>query len=651
MLRNRPRRWQGNEAEISIHTWELIVLQILLRPATPPVQKSSDIYFRHLSVKDHGYPLWIPEPNNRLPIQYQRQGIEIGDVGIITPSGSFDFLFNIRLPADNPINPPELPEQFASLHPPLDLIDIRGHLEFKPDSYLASSSIDRSQRDDSETPYVVITFYRNSFSQYHIRGLTFQSSASEGAILAMPNGAYSSDLGNITRFRKYMAANAEHWYRYVNGVRGREALNGEVRLVIGCHKTTTWGMATFADLRERKEFRLRFGPTGESSVGRTYGWDYTGMAEVRAGPDPQEIEALRLADGSEDGVQIYQNQCLFLRTLNVTLRNDIWDKLMAELELDLELEGNHSAEGCNLPPPGSTYSGNSIDSTGKEADLTPRSAPGANTLATTSTTDPPVLITGTPRHSLAHPSKPINEMLLAEKFEARMAITEDWDWMSILKEEDHFLPSSEDLCKRIREHYSITCDQEGVVYLHDMAENPLNNPDAATSIASDSKTWVFSDSPSHGSIALSGTTLESSSGAEDDGDLDGVDEDIRSLGLSRSRGGSVFVDSSPTVRNIAKVDGIAGTDISGIAEPTSIPSPRTTLRQRLVRKSKQQRTDTSETRALTIQQNPSPLRMSFGKLDEIYSTETTERNSEGHDDEAIKMRRRGLGRMLSLIRR
>lgn len=379
--------------------FELIILQSSIRPPTPPIQKSSDIYFRHLSVKDLGYPLWIPEPNNRLPVQYQRQGIEIGDVGIITPSGSFDFLFNIRLPANNSINPSELPDHFSPLHPPLDPIDTRGHLEFKPNSYLASSSVNRSHHGDSETPYVIACIpLLNASQSCGNSGLTFESSASEGAILAMPDGSYSIDLGNVAKFRRYMATNAENWYRYANGVRGREALNGEVRLVIGCHKTTSWGMATFSDLRERKEFRLRFKPTGESSVGRrTYGWDYTGIAEVRAGPDQQETEDLRVGDESDDRHQLYRNQCLFLRTLNVTLRSDIWDKLMAELEIDLDLNTDYPAEGHDTPPAGSSFTSHDTDMTGEADNLTSSGAAGANALATTSAIGPPVVINGIPK--------------------------------------------------------------------------------------------------------------------------------------------------------------------------------------------------------------------------------------------------------------
>ncbi|KAF8967320.1 hypothetical protein BDZ97DRAFT_1656614, partial [Flammula alnicola] len=189
----------------------------------PWQEKSCEIFYRHLSVKRRGSPLWIPEPNKRLPVQYQKRGIVVGDVGIITASGAFDFLFNICLPHDDPINEQEdLPENFSPLDPPLRSRDIREYSEFKADTYLGSASIERSQRD-GDSP-----------------GLTFESSASEGAILAMPLGSNSHDLGNVSRFREYMSANAEHWYVYANKVRGLEAKNGDIRLVIGCDKTSAW---------------------------------------------------------------------------------------------------------------------------------------------------------------------------------------------------------------------------------------------------------------------------------------------------------------------------------------------------------------------------------------------------------------------------
>jgi hypothetical protein len=80
-------------------------------------------------------------------MRYRRKGVNIGDVGIITPSGGFSFLFNICLPPDDPINPPVLPDGFIPIHPPIKPMDIREYSEFNPESYLASEAIEKIQTE------------------------------------------------------------------------------------------------------------------------------------------------------------------------------------------------------------------------------------------------------------------------------------------------------------------------------------------------------------------------------------------------------------------------------------------------------------------------------------------------------------------------
>ena len=152
--------------------------------------------------------------------------------------------------------------------------------------------------------------------------IVFESSASEGAILTMPRGARSEDLGNLATFKKYAAANVANWYRYVNGPRGREAKNGDVRLVVGFDKTTSWGIATFANQTQQNSCRLKFGPS-EGDSASTYTWsENSGVADVRAGPDSDESDELRI-DSDPPDIQ-FENQCLFVRTLNIDLPGDVW---------------------------------------------------------------------------------------------------------------------------------------------------------------------------------------------------------------------------------------------------------------------------------------------------------------------------------------
>jgi hypothetical protein len=75
----------------------------------------SEIYARILLAKKHGYPLWLPEPFSNLPREYRKKGVSVGDLGIITSDGAFDFLFNICLPSHHPINSGRVPSGFLPL--------------------------------------------------------------------------------------------------------------------------------------------------------------------------------------------------------------------------------------------------------------------------------------------------------------------------------------------------------------------------------------------------------------------------------------------------------------------------------------------------------------------------------------------------------
>ena len=111
---------------------------------------SNQIYVEHLLGERRGYPLWIPQANTCLPDAYRSRGVSIGDVGMLTSSGAFDFLFNICVPADDPINLGQefVPDGFEPIKLPRYLI--REYTEeLNRRSYLASSSISAFGTDTS----------------------------------------------------------------------------------------------------------------------------------------------------------------------------------------------------------------------------------------------------------------------------------------------------------------------------------------------------------------------------------------------------------------------------------------------------------------------------------------------------------------------
>ena len=80
---------------------------------------ASSIVYRDLLLhKRHGLPFWTPEPDANLPVAYKNQGISIGDLGLLTDDGGFDYLFNIHATADDPINYLGTPTDFRPLQEP-----------------------------------------------------------------------------------------------------------------------------------------------------------------------------------------------------------------------------------------------------------------------------------------------------------------------------------------------------------------------------------------------------------------------------------------------------------------------------------------------------------------------------------------------------
>jgi hypothetical protein len=88
-----------------------------------------------------GYPLYMPTPSIGLGSTYRKNGIRVGDVGVITANGAFEFLFNV---CNDGVNPTIFPGGFEPLVP-----DIRINHKFGPDTYLPSDYVDEVNDDDS----------------------------------------------------------------------------------------------------------------------------------------------------------------------------------------------------------------------------------------------------------------------------------------------------------------------------------------------------------------------------------------------------------------------------------------------------------------------------------------------------------------------
>ncbi|KIJ96269.1 hypothetical protein K443DRAFT_107530 [Laccaria amethystina LaAM-08-1] len=358
-------------------------------------EPSNAIYERHMYLKKHGFPLWIPQPNMGLSRSYQQQGVSIGDVGIFTSDGGFDFLFNVCLPARHPNNPNELPEGFSRLVlRPGDVSKFRAHSSH---SHMTSTFVQKQDR------------------------ATFECSGSDGAVLTMPRGAYHEDLKNISRFRDYALTHAESWYEYANGPCGREIGNGELRMVTGCDKTAAWGIATYSHLQskgpEGSVTLLSFEAVGNERHGHsTYAWDYKGTVEAKVGPEEDE-----LMDLGVQGSAPLRNQCTFIRSLTPSFGQDDWECL----QLKVAASAEEQASAQSPKNPFASVLGAIRSLPGRISSLG-----GYGRGSTSKLTD-----SITPAQALpAHPATYVIDMILQKCPKAKVVVVHDSDWCSVIRD-------------------------------------------------------------------------------------------------------------------------------------------------------------------------------------------------------------------------
>ncbi|KAJ6574272.1 hypothetical protein B0H19DRAFT_902903, partial [Mycena capillaripes] len=180
----------------------------------------SEVYCSQMLRQKRGFPLYEPAPQINLPGAYQRHGVSIGDVGSVTPEGIFDFIFNIFLPPEHPINGNRTPHDFSPMAP-YESVDV-SHLTYGAGNHVSTSTV---RRLDLEPP--------------------FDCDGLQGAVLALPYGAHLHKLRNVESIRLHATKHAASWYKYINGPRGRGLANGELYVVTGAEKTRSWGMASY----------------------------------------------------------------------------------------------------------------------------------------------------------------------------------------------------------------------------------------------------------------------------------------------------------------------------------------------------------------------------------------------------------------------
>ncbi|KAJ3736206.1 hypothetical protein DFJ43DRAFT_1054037 [Lentinula guzmanii] len=381
----------------------------------------SELYSQLLWLRKRGYPFWTPEPTQPIPEEYTRQGIRIGDVGILTTSGGFDYLFNTCLPRDDPANSAGVPEGFEPL-----IVD-QGHIQqerrrFPPGSYVYVSN---------SWPDVQMTRLRSQANIPGVpdefgAGVTFSPRAGTGALLILPEGASSTDHKSLDEFRDYGIIWARKWFQFANSSpysRGTKNLY----LVTGCDKTRAWGVSSFFN-GPVGSVTMSFVPTAGELPG--YRFENRHCAEVQSGSD-------ELGN---------QSSCVFVRGFKIAIRQQPFIpkkrtvKVTHSSELNMDVNDFFSRQN-NVRDPSSWDRMLGHLGRGTSSEILDRDA---------DRNSPPF------RAQVCHPSDDVNNWILHEHPQADIAITHDEDLLAVMNEDETEVPTTIEFVRRLSNYLTFS---------------------------------------------------------------------------------------------------------------------------------------------------------------------------------------------------
>ncbi|KAF8549735.1 hypothetical protein OG21DRAFT_558303 [Imleria badia] len=381
-----------------------------------------DVYARRL-VSCRGYPLWTPEPNMNLPDVYIREGLKIGDVGVVVPEdGSFDVFFNVCLPDTHALHRETgVPDNFTPV--PLGGRDIARFPKAEcAGRIISTSSVARVRGTDAsdEDP--------ERRTQPGPLNYEFTLSAKEGAVLILPEGAEHYYLRNERLFMDKAIREAVDWYNFAEQRLGRIISHDSLYLITGFYKARSWSLAAYQRGAGAGEASAQFKAVqvGRGNIAASYTWETTHGMDWRVGPE----------DPYYNGIA---NQTVFIEGFKIAVREGILGKKRVNVKAfpsvrtycpelssgpwfsNLWGRGSRSNDSTPNPeaPRGIGIAFNMDDNEGNlpidesEDDITIQRFPRA------------------PKPF--HPSDIINQHLLQEVPSATVAVTHDSQWTMLLK--------------------------------------------------------------------------------------------------------------------------------------------------------------------------------------------------------------------------
>ncbi|KAF7356191.1 hypothetical protein MVEN_00950400 [Mycena venus] len=411
------------------------------------MESDSGLYSFLLFSKGKGYPLFQPQPSDDLPDESKKTGVRIGDVGVVTPPGSFDPIFNIlHGQGDRVVNRFGVPEHFVQLE--LGDYDIEWHdLRHPIGSDVSNTTIAKKRLGVEASVDGNVFLPVGAGAEVEV-----STDSKRVAVLVLPDGASTWDLRNhLQLFKDYAEKHTQNWYKFVNGHLGRRIANGDLYLITGVTKSSSWSVAAVEQGSGDNRISLKLKAAQVATAGASYAWTWEerGSSNCHSGPrGPQSQMAWK------------NNQTVFLRGFKTYFRLPRPAMLPKALWIQDSNWSDIRWKGQVAP-----YSNSSARSGTASGISSTQTAGAGRSLSPSESAELPSDNVDFLDRVGYHPSRAINEHLLDCDPTATVAITHDDEWASVLTEDDHEMPTRYELIRRISNKFDIATTPSGAVYL------------------------------------------------------------------------------------------------------------------------------------------------------------------------------------------
>ncbi|KAH9070966.1 hypothetical protein EDB83DRAFT_2365601 [Lactarius deliciosus] len=277
-----------------------------------PSMAHYDVFRRLLAIHypAYGHALWEPDPGSLgLPVA-------VGDVGYVR-EGKFFRLFNALLPKDHPSHSTfGVPEHYEQLQVPHGDHIVHGTLS---SNHFCSAGV---------------TLGPDPEALANRSKINFLCTRQQGAVLYLPVQARSENTVALVHFGKWMIEHIGSWFSWARrlalGVNKME----DIILVTGCHRTRTWVNIVFP------------GGSGDASVFLDVNFD---ADRVRFDLHRERSRGALINMGPS-GVDLPEDQCIFIRGFRVTRKFKILPRLKGAAEPKPDPRGNDREPDMEVVP-------------------------------------------------------------------------------------------------------------------------------------------------------------------------------------------------------------------------------------------------------------------------------------------------------------